>query len=262
MRRDELLARLSEERDLRFGVRDGVARRLNERLKPHIKISVAQNADQEEYRKALEANLRGIGIQQNRVAASISRAISPQELGELINTNDATTLAKRGGINVQQASSVIKALGTAERLMELQILDMDDLPSIELCDNGIYKSTADVSTGQKCTAILPILMFDSANPLLIDQPEDNLDNCFVYEAIVASVNDAKKSRQLIFVTHNPNIPVLGDATNVVVMQSDGRTGKTKQVGDVDTCRDDIVNLLEGGAEAFNLRSKRYAASTK
>ena len=262
VRRDELLARLSEERDLRFGVRDGVARRLNERLKPHIKISVAQNADQEEYRKALEANLRGIGIQQNRVAASISRAISPQELGELINTNDATTLAKRGGINVQQASSVIKALGTAERLMELQILDMDDLPSIELCDNGIYKSTADVSTGQKCTAILPILMFDSANPLLIDQPEDNLDNCFVYEAIVASVNDAKKSRQLIFVTHNPNIPVLGDATNVVVMQSDGRTGKTKQVGDVDTCRDDIVNLLEGGAEAFNLRSKRYAASTK
>jgi len=262
VRRDELLARLSEERDLRFGVRDAVARRLNERLKPHIKISVAQNADQEEYRKALEANLRGIGIQQNRVAASISRAISPQELGELIKTNDATTLAKRGGINVQQASSVIKALGTAERLMELQILDMDDLPSIELCDNGIYKSTADVSTGQKCTAILPILMFDSANPLLIDQPEDNLDNCFVYEAIVASVNDAKKSRQLIFVTHNPNIPVLGDATNVVVMQSDGRTGKTKQVGDVDTCRDDIVNLLEGGAEAFSLRSRRYAASAK
>jgi hypothetical protein len=53
--------------------------------------------------------------------------------------------------------------------------------------------------------------------------------------------------------------VLGDATNVVVMQSDGRTGKTKQVGDVDTCRDDIVNLLEGGAEAFSLRSKRYGA---
>ena len=259
-RRDDLLARLSEERDLRFGVRDAVACRLNERLKPHIKISVAQNADQEEYRKSLEADLRGIGIQQNRVAASISRAISPQELGDLTKTNDATALAKRGGINVQQASSVIKALGTPERLMELQILDMDDLPNIELCDNGIYKSTADVSTGQKCTAILPILMFDSANPLLIDQPEDNLDNCFVYEAIVTSVNEAKKSRQLIFVTHNPNIPVLGDATNVVVMQSDGRTGKTKQVGDVDTCRDDIVNLLEGGAEAFSLRSKRYRAT--
>jgi hypothetical protein len=192
----------------------------------------------------------------------LCRAISPPELGELVRANDGPALAKSGGINIQQATSVIKALGTPERLMELQILDMDDSPSIELCDNGIYKSTADISTGQKCTAILPILMFDSANPLLIDQPEDNLDNGFVYATIVTSVSHAKKSRQLIFVTHNPNIPVLGDAENVVVMQSDGRTGKTKTVGNVDACCHDIVSLLEGGVEAFRLRGKRYAAPSE
>jgi ABC-type lipoprotein export system ATPase subunit len=261
-RRDELLARLSEERDLRFGLRDKVAARLNDRLMPYIKVSVAQNADQEVYREFLEENLRGIGIQQKRVAASISHAISPEELGELVKTNDPSTLTKRGGINPQQAAVVIKALGNQERLMELQVLDMEDLPSIELCDNGIYKSTADLSTGQKCTAILPILMFDSANPLLIDQPEDNLDNRFVFDTIVGSVNAAKETRQLIFVTHNPNIPVLGDAEKVVVMQSDGRAGKTKIIGDVDTCRDEIIDLLEGGAEAFRLRSEKYGVPSE
>lgn len=261
-RRDELLARLSEERDARFALRDGVATRLSGQLLPHINVSVAQNADQEEYRVFLEENLRGSGIQQKRVAGSISSAISPEELGEIVRANDPSILAKRGSINLVQATAVIKALANTERLMELQILDMEDLPSIQLCDNGIYKSAADLSTGQKCTAILPILLFESANPLLIDQPEDNLDNRFIFESIVVSVNRAKASRQLIFATHNPNIPVLGDAPKVVVMQSDGRTGKTKIIGTVDKCREDVVNLLEGGAEAFRLRSKKYGVSSE
>ncbi len=62
------------------------------------------------------------------------------------------------------------------------------------------------------TAILPILLLDSANPLLIDQPEDNLDNRFIFETVVDSIHKVKTGRQLIFVTHNPNIPVLGDGT--------------------------------------------------
>ena len=80
---------------MRFKVRDAVAARLNARLKPHIRVSVAQNADPEDYRKFLETNLRGIGIQHNRVAASISKAISPQELGELVQAGERASLARR-----------------------------------------------------------------------------------------------------------------------------------------------------------------------
>lgn len=256
-RREAMLARLSEERDMRFKVRDSVAERLNSRLKPNIRVSIAQNADPDDYRKFLESNLRGLNIQHNRVATTISKSISPQELGELVQAGETASLVRRSGINPQQAASVIKAFNSEERLMDLQILDMDDQPSIELCDNGVYKPSTGLSTGQKCTAILPLLMFDRVNPLLIDQPEDNLDNCYVYETIVNSVNDVKRMRQLIFVTHNPNIPVLGDASRVVVMQSDGRTGSVKVEGDVDRCRDDIINLLEGGKKAFDLRTERY-----
>ena len=64
---------------------------------------------------------------------------------------------------------------------------MDDTPSIQLDDGG-YKDSASFSTGQKCTAILPILLFDSANPLLIDQPEDNLDNGFVFGTVVKNLH--------------------------------------------------------------------------
>jgi len=92
---------------------------------------------------------------------------------------------------------------------------------------------------------------------LIDQPEDNLDNSYVYETVVKTVKKAKTNRQLIFVTHNPNIPVLGDAEQVIVMQSDGRSGSVAGTGSVDQCRDAIINLLEGGVKAFQLRSERY-----
>lgn len=255
--RDSLLAKLSEDRDRRFEIRNRVAEMLNERLMPHIRVAVAQNADQEGFRKSLERNLREERIRYSSVASSISAAISPQELGDLVRREDAAGLARIGGINPQQATTVIKALSSHEHLMELEIVDSEDLPSIELCDNGVYKNSAGLSTGQKCTAILPILMFDSANPLLIDQPEDNLDNSYVYHSVVTSVLQAKESRQLIFVTHNPNIPVLGDAGRIVVLESDGRVGKVKKLGDVDACRDEIINLLEGGEDAFRLRGERY-----
>ncbi len=259
--REVLLARLSDDRDRRFSIRQSVAERLNQKLMPHIRVTIAQNADQDAFRRSLEASLRNVGINHKSVATTISSSISPQELGEYVRSGDAVNLAKSGGINPAQAANVIRALSSHDRLMELEIIDTDDLPSIELCDNGVYKNSAGLSTGQKCTAILPILLFDSANPLLIDQPEDNLDNSYVFNSVVASVTAVKEARQLIFVTHNPNIPVLGDAGQVIVMESDGRAGKVKQIGNVDVCRDEIINLLEGGEDAFRLRGERYHGVT-
>jgi len=255
--RERLLAQLSEDRDRRFEIRNQIATTLTDHLKPAIKVSIEQNADQDSYRKLLENSLRGGNMQHQKIAASLSASLSPHELGDLARKDEPILLSRRGGINPDQAKKVIAELRVPEKLMELEIVDLDDLPKIELSDGGIYKNSAGLSTGQKCTAILPILMFDSANPLLIDQPEDNLDNRYVYECIVTTVKKVKGGRQLIFVTHNPNIPVLGDAEQVVVLQSDGRSGSIHSSGTVDECRDSIINLLEGGSQAFRLRSKRY-----
>lgn len=62
---------------------------------------------------------------------------------------------------------------------------------------------------------------------------------------------------MIFITHNANIPVLAEAELVVVMNSDGRIGYVEKKGTVDECRDHIIDILEGGKEAFDLRRKRY-----
>jgi DNA repair ATPase RecN len=92
---------------------------------------------------------------------------------------------------------------------------------------------------------------------LIDQPEDNLDNAFVYDTVVRALQTIKGTRQVIFVTHNPNIPVLGEAERVFVFSSDGQHSTLQQVGTVDECREPIERILEGGREAFLKRMSRY-----
>lgn len=62
---------------------------------------------------------------------------------------------------------------------------------------------------------------------------------------------------MIFVTHNPNIPVLSDSEQVIVMESDGKAGHIRKSGTVDDCKDNIINILEGGKEAFEKRVERY-----
>lgn len=92
---------------------------------------------------------------------------------------------------------------------------------------------------------------------MIDQPEDNLDNGFIYETVVKALLDIKTRRQLVFVTHNANIPVLGDAERIFVLESDGMHSRIANQGGVTECKDDILSLLEGGEEAFQRRGQRY-----
>lgn len=75
---------------------------------------------------------------------------------------------------------------------------------------------------------------------MVDQPEDNLDNGFIYETVVKRLQDIQRTRQLMFVTHNPNIPVLGEAQRVFVLKSNGTQAWLECAGSVDECRDPIV----------------------
>jgi ABC-type bacteriocin/lantibiotic exporter with double-glycine peptidase domain len=124
-------------------------------------------------------------------------------------------------------------------------------------DREVFRDASKLSQGQKCTALLPLLLARREAPLIIDQPEDNLDNHFIYETVVKSIQRMKGRRQMVFITHNANIPVLAEADLVVVLSSDGETGRVEKTGTLDECRTEIVDLLEGGQEAFDLRRQRY-----
>jgi len=255
--REALLRELSEHRDQRFALREGVAEKITRALDASVKVTVVQCGNPERYQSLLEDQFRDLRMRRNVVAEKIVKTISPTELAELVRRGDDSALVSRSEINEEQAGKVLAALSSPEVLHKLEIVDLLDRPVIELKDGSTYKDSQSLSTGQKCTTILPILLLDSANPLLVDQPEDNLDNSFVYDKVVSNVRKVQSTRQLIFVTHNPNIPVLGDAGRVFVLRSNGKAAGVKKVGTVDECRDDIVTLLEGGKEAFKARQKKY-----
>ena len=257
-KRADLSTRLSELQDKRFSIRNDVVNRINKSLAPVIRVSLSQFGNPERYRQLLENSLRGTRMKHGVVAQKLANVFWPAELSKVITDKDVQTLTAKADLNPDQADKVITALSNSEILYQLEIVELIDEPTIQLRDGEHYKDSLALSTGQKCTAILPILLLDSENPLLVDQPEDNLDNRFIFETVVDSIRKIKPRRQLIFVTHNPNIPVLADAERLFVLDSDGSTARKANEGSVDQCKSDIITLLEGGEEAFKQRRKRYA----
>jgi len=253
-----LSACLSDLRDERFSARRNVATKLTEDLAPTIRVSVTQAEDKSLYESELRDMLKNSGLRYNAIAPRIIASVPPGDLARFVRTGDADSLVSQSDISKDQAQRIIAHFQQrADLVATLEIMEIDDLPRIELKDGAEYKNSAQLSTGQRCTVILPILLLQDERPLLIDQPEDNLDNAFVYDTIVRSVRGAKTSRQLIFVTHNPNIPVLGDAERVFVLSSDGQKAELARCGGVDEVKEKIEHLLEGGAEAFQQRMRRY-----
>ena len=255
--REGMMRAVSELRDKRFSLREQVAADLTSRLSPAIRVNVEQFGNSQQYEDMLAEGLQHSGVQSKRTAGKIVEGMSPADFTRAVRQRDHETLAELTGLSVEQAGKVISALAGTKRAFDIEAVELLDLPKIELLDGETYKDSSTLSTGQKCTTILPILLLESESPLLIDQPEDNLDNRFIYEAVVKSVKNVKNKRQLLFVTHNPNIPVLGDAERVFVLTSTGKKGSLERSGNVDECRSDVETILEGGREAFKLRMERY-----
>ena len=115
------------------------------------------------------------------------------------------------------------------------------------------------SPGQKTTAILTFILAHGDLPLVLDQPEDDLDNKLVYDLVVNRLKKAKQHRQVIVVTHNANIPVNGDAEYITSMDSDSVFVKKKHEGTIDKLdiRSEICDVMEGSEFAFSMRAQKY-----
>jgi DNA repair ATPase RecN len=254
--RTDLLNRASEIRDDRFALRKRVAERLTQQFSS-IRVTVTQAAELQQYRDLVADALKGAGVKHGVVAERLSQHFLPTELAHVVATSDHKALMQRANFDEERAKKIVDALKANGTFYAIETVDLDDRPCIELLDGDKYKESSNLSTGQRCTTILPILLVQSERPLLVDQPEDNLDNAFVYDTIVKALRAVKGDRQVIFVTHNPNIPVLGHAERVFVFGSDGQHSTLRQVGSVDECKVQIERILEGGREAFLERKARY-----
>jgi ABC-type cobalamin/Fe3+-siderophores transport system ATPase subunit len=122
-------------------------------------------------------------------------------------------------------------------------------------DRGDFKPLDEISEGQKCTALLSITLHEREEPIIIDEPEDNLDNASIFDTVVQLVREIKHERQFIIATHNANIPVLGDAEMIASLEQGFITNR----GPIEheDIRAKVQAVLEGGPEAFRKRSERY-----
>ena len=129
-----------------------------------------------------------------------------------------------------------------------------------------FKSGEQLSWGQKAVALL-LLILDAAfeisdnRPLLMDQPEDDLDNSYIYNTLVREFRNSKSRRQIIISTHNANIPVTADAENIIVLKYDGTSGYVADNGSLDkpSVAQNVLEIMEDGKEAIAKREDKYSS---
>lgn len=146
--------------------------------------------------------------------------------------------------------------------LELATLTIQDVPSFFYTGGGTRILFEQASAGQQATVLLTLLLKDATGPLLIDQPEDDLDNA-VIGGVIDDIMQAKQHRQLLFASHNANLVVNGDAELVVTFRSVTQNGRARGVveceGAIDCrpVREAITEVMEGGKKAFELRRQKY-----
>ena len=132
-------------------------------------------------------------------------------------------------------------------------------PKVSISYKG--KKINSLSLGQRASALILFLLAQkNCNLLIIDQPEDDLDNQVIYEEVIKQIIQLKGKMQFIFATHNPNIPVLGDSEKILTFTQMENDVSVLQ-GSIDSpdLQNEIVNIMEGGQEAFKKRKVIYSS---
>ncbi|MCF6183818.1 MAG: hypothetical protein L3J56_04170 [Bacteroidales bacterium] len=215
-----------------------------------IKINVNFKGNKGNFKWYLKENLRGSNLRDNNIQTVI------ENYSDLISVYNDLSVEK---------SSIKKSLPdnqfhTFKKYFNASIgafLTYRIPDEFEIIYRG--RSLNEHSLGQRASALIIFLLtLKDSDLIIIDQPEDDLDNQTIYNDVIKVLKELKNSSQFIFATHNPNIPVLGDCEQIVSCSYDSTIIKTN-FGSIDeeTIRKDIVNIMEGGKEAFNNRKIIY-----
>jgi ABC-type lipoprotein export system ATPase subunit len=218
-----------------------------------------------------------MGWRTNQVprAGVLIRKLTVPRLLEAIQTNSVkaiSDLRSDEGVaffNATEAATLIERFRepiTYARLESAQVFDRPYLTVTREVTGSLgakqhkTREFAHLSLGQQQSVLLALMLSsENPNPLLIDQPEDNLDGEFIFSQLVPVIRLAKEHRQIIIITHNPNIAVLGDAEQIVVLGANNEQSVIVERGSIDhqPTRDRACNILEGAKAAFTRRGSIY-----
>jgi len=259
-KRERIKERLRELRYELFNTRNSEIQTLNEKLKGRVKISVGFMEERSHFRRALSNLLKGSGIREDVVKAIIETQdlIDGLILSRVIG-DGKPALMERFNLTDKMAERLLDVMKNMEKLHELETLYPDDRIEIELDVDGNFVPLEKLSAGQKATALLLLLFATEDRILILDQPEEDLDNRFIYEDVVKILRELKSRTQLIIATHNANIPVIGDSELILVLDSKDDQCIISNRGSIDksSIRNEVKRIMEGGEEAFRLRAEKY-----
>jgi ABC-type lipoprotein export system ATPase subunit len=233
---------------------------LNKTLAGRVRLNVEPLADKTAALEWLKKLAQGANVSGAQLEKLLGHSTSTIAQALKQDAAAVTTL----GVAPAVATELLERFDS-KTLREFEELETPDRISAEV-NLGIpgaetWKRITAVSPGQRATALLALVLLSSDEPLIIDQPEDDLDNQHIYEDIVRVLADVCQKRQVIVATHNANIPVLGDAELLVAVDADALRSHVEALGGFE---DAVVasyarRVLEGGADAFRARQRRYSA---
>ncbi len=204
----------------------------------------------------------------------LAKNISSIQLLESISNNgkfrknggQISTLCESCGITENTQQVLCTIIGAIKSLHKLQVFDPEPIPKISVKREGtnvFADLTTELSPGEQSSAILTLALMVRDEPLIIDQPEDELGYSYIVNKIVPKILDSKTERQTILISHNANIPVLADAELLMKIRNDPVESKSKcSIDSSGTFADENICAkvleLEGGERAFQVRQYRYA----
>ena len=238
-----------------------------------IEIGAAGN------RNNLEEHLRdALGIEHfQRDYAALAQQIEPQAgndwtwdaLDHIVDNlrSSATGLGTGWSAKDRRFVSALRRV-QPERLDRLALYLPEDSVTVSFRDRrqpeAPWQPLVQGSPGQQTAALLAFVLGYGEEPIILDQPEDDLDNSLIYELLVRRLREQKAYRQIIVVTHNPNIVVHGDAEMIVSLETRNGEAQIACSGGLQQpeVREEVCRVMEGGREAFRERYRRIIPSSR
>lgn len=267
--REGLVTQLHAARKERRDLRRARVLDLNAKAAGFVKLDVPNEGDDKAFREALDSIKVGSRVKEdflNQLALrthplKFSRSLWSENLSDIVdpaNGIDAASVSKLF-VNIDDRD-------LWEELLEMQTIDRPDVLTIKFKkpDDHQYTAIEELAHGQRCTAILVILLADGDTPVLVDQPEDALHAPWIEEYLVDRLRDLRGTRQYLFATRSPGIVVSGDAEQIITMKATAGHGEVEASGSLERYELNRLALdhLEGGPIPFSRRTMKLRSSVK
>ena len=267
--REKELQELKQLRDRRRTLRREQVDVLNRQMSGFVKIDIPNRGDTNAFRAALDALKVGSRLREPTLNI-IADHIHPYSFARALWSGD---LSKAGdlpdGVTPADLSRLLTSVADRDlwtQLLDAQILETPDILNVKFRkpEGRDYAKIEDLSHGQKCTAVLVILLADGHTPVLIDQPEDALHAPWIEEYLVDRLREHRGSRQYMFATRSPGLVVSADAEQLITMRASAGRGEVEACGSLE--RYDLNKLalhhLEGGRTPFDRRTRKLEAALR